>query len=124
MPLYYKKIKLLHGHLGPYVVTGYLMGIYVKGYLDRIESVDAYLRHAPPVSCILDGLQLSTGCTLGRHNIKIKRSQWFNKAVFSQGKKKITVKLSENLQKKLHTSLPAALKYVNKTPKKELFVIN
>ena len=66
----------LHGHSGPYLNLGIKMGLLaleilgVKGYFDLSTEVE--LEYRTPMSCLIDGLQVSTGCTLGKGNIKVK----------------------------------------------------
>ena len=67
-------LKAFHGHLGPYVVAGMRMGRYAVRRLEAdphfgIEA-DVCCPGAPPPSCFLDGIQFSTGCTLGKMNIR------------------------------------------------------
>ena len=64
-----------HGHLGPWLVIGLCLGDYA---LKKIKakryfglSVIARIPNHKPISCLIDGLQLSTGCTLGKDNIRI-----------------------------------------------------
>ena len=66
-------LRLFHGHLGPYVVIGFRLGEHA---LQRLQArshfgLEAEVRcaEAPPESCLLDGIQFSTGCTLGKKNI-------------------------------------------------------
>ena len=58
----------LHGHLGIYAIIGVKMGIRVREYfnigVDDI-TVTTYAGLQPPISCLNDGLQVSTGGTLG-----------------------------------------------------------
>ena len=70
-----EKLAKFHGHLGPYVVVGYRMGKIAN----REISEDPFEKEAvamtggdPPVSCIVDGVQYSSGCTLGKGNVEIK----------------------------------------------------
>jgi hypothetical protein len=62
-----------HGHLGPYLICGVKMGLLAlkllgsRGY--RGLTVTAETGVTPPVSCLVDGLQVATGCTLGKGNI-------------------------------------------------------
>src|SRR5512137_2462430 len=63
-----------HGHLGPYVVLGLLMGDFG---LKKIKSrkyfglkVKVWGADKKPKSCLVDGLQLSTGATYGKGNIE------------------------------------------------------
>jgi formylmethanofuran dehydrogenase subunit E len=65
-------IERFHGHVGPYVVLGYRTG---RLAIDRL-GVNAFSMRAevragtrPPMSCYVDGVQLGSGCTLGKGNI-------------------------------------------------------
>lgn len=67
-------IRAFHGHLGPYVLAGARMG---QAALARLQAsphfgleVDVYCPDAPPPSCAMDGIQFSSGCTLGKRNIR------------------------------------------------------
>ena len=64
----------LHGHLGIYAVVGAKMGIRVRDYfaigLDDLYIV-SYTGKYPPLSCMNDGLQVSTGATVGHGLIEI-----------------------------------------------------
>lgn len=67
-------LKDFHGHLGPYVVAGVRMGRYA---LKRLQATPHFGLEAviwcpdgPPSSCLLDGIQFATGCTLGKGNIR------------------------------------------------------
>ncbi len=68
-------IKTFHGHLGPYLVLGYRMGrialreLDSKGHFGLSVTVHSWLE--PPASCLIDGVQLGSGCTLGKRNIEI-----------------------------------------------------
>ncbi len=70
-----KVAEKFHGHLGPWLVLGLLMGEYglkkikAKKYFGLKVKVSGLNRK--PRSCLIDGLQLSTGCTLGKGNIKV-----------------------------------------------------
>lgn len=67
-------LKAFHGHLGPYVVAGLRMGRCALRELQAgphfgVEA-DVYCPDSPPPSCAIDGIQFSTGCTLGKRNIR------------------------------------------------------
>lgn len=74
-----------HGHLGPYLVLGLLMGDYALTKLRARPhfglKVMAWGVKDKPRSCLIDGLQLSTGCTYGKGNIR-KHNGKFIKASF------------------------------------------
>ncbi len=63
-----------HGHLGPYLILGLLAG---EEALKKLKSkkyfgldVRVWGATKKPKSCLIDGLQLSTGATYGKGNIK------------------------------------------------------
>jgi len=64
-----------HGHLGPWATAGLRAGmaarraVKAEGYFDVDVVVEGPLVK-PPQSCFLDGLQVSTGATLGKRNLK------------------------------------------------------
>ena len=74
-----KKITLresvrFHGHLGPYLVLGVLAGELAVKKLGCARffglKVKVYGAGKKPKSCLIDGLQLSTGATYGKGNIQ------------------------------------------------------
>ncbi len=67
-------IKQFHGHLGPYAVIGYRMGLLANEKLGDdpfAKQAVALTGITPPISCIVDGIQLASGCTLGKGNIAV-----------------------------------------------------
>jgi formylmethanofuran dehydrogenase subunit E len=95
-----------HGHLGPYLVLGLLAG---ETALKKLKSkkyfgleVKVWGATKKPKSCLIDGLQLSTGATYGKGNIHKFNG---NKIKISlrnlKNKKNITLQLREDLVKKL-----------------------
>jgi formylmethanofuran dehydrogenase subunit E len=67
-------LAAFHGHLGPYLILGYRIGRYARDYIcsDPFHmSVEVLCSGKPPQSCIVDGIQLGSGCTYGKRNIDI-----------------------------------------------------
>ena len=70
----------IHGHIGIYSTIGAKMGIYALELLSRLCNkaeelkVLSFAGSRPPVSCFNDGLQISTGVTLGHGAIEIAKS--------------------------------------------------
>jgi formylmethanofuran dehydrogenase subunit E len=69
----------LHGHLGPFLVIGVRMGIAAKKFLKSENHnrnmkalVEVPLR--TPFSCILDGIQSTTRCTIGNQKLRVRKS--------------------------------------------------
>ena len=71
-------IERFHGHVGPYVVMGYRSGRLAQERLGanafKLKAeVSAGTR--PPMSCFADGVQLGSGCTLGKGNIRLNEEE-------------------------------------------------
>lgn len=70
----------IHGHIGIYSTIGAKMGIYALELLSRLCNkaeelkVLSFAGSRPPISCFNDGLQISTGATLGHGAIEIAKS--------------------------------------------------
>lgn len=103
-----KEAVKFHGHLGPYLVLGILAGklaikkLGCKKYFD----LDVKVRGAnkKPKSCLIDGLQLSTGATYGKGNIeKLNGNKIQILFCNLKNNKKIKIYLKESLIKKLDT---------------------
>lgn len=75
LPEELQRVKQFHGHLGPYVVLGLRVGkallreLNARSHFGLEVHVTGPLK--PPPRCVLDGLQVSTGCTLGKGNITL-----------------------------------------------------
>ncbi len=68
-------LKRFHGHLGPYVVIGYRMGRLARERFDGKMTAVVFAGRHPPMSCLIDGVQFTTGCTLGKNNIVVREGQ-------------------------------------------------
>src|SRR3989338_7895008 len=95
-----------HGHLGPYLVLGILMGELAikKLRCKKHFGIGAIVRGAikKPVSCLIDGIQISSGCTYGKGNIEKRRGGKIAVSFRSlQNNKKIRVSLKRDLIKAL-----------------------
>jgi formylmethanofuran dehydrogenase subunit E len=67
-----------HGHLGPFIVLGYRMGRYALRELGGNPfsvQAEVFCSGTTPQSCLADGIQLGSGCTLGKGNIRVTRSE-------------------------------------------------
>ena len=103
-----KQIEQFHGHVGPYAVIGYRMGLIANKKLGS----DPFLKKAvvwtginPPLSCIVDGIQISSGCTYGKGNITVK-NEGIAKAEFSTDDgKHIQVILKPEIRREIDTKV-------------------
>ncbi len=102
------QIKQFHGHLGPYVVIGYMMGKLANEYLGSdpfSKSVVAYTGLMPPLSCLIDGIQISSGCTLGKGNITVQ-PDGIPKAYFTnKNGKHIEISLKPDIKHEIDTTV-------------------
>lgn len=68
------RLRDFHGHLGPFAMLGYRAGLLALRELGLPShfGLSATVRcpDGPPPSCFIDGVQYSTGCTLGKRNIE------------------------------------------------------
>jgi pyrimidine-specific ribonucleoside hydrolase len=117
----------LHGHLGIYAVVGAKMGIRVREYfaigLDDLMIV-SFAGKTPPLSCLNDGLQVSTGATLGHGLIEISDSK--NKGPYSDftfKNKKIRVSLKDAYRQQVIIDIKKGIAdYGNLTPEYWAFI--
>lgn len=79
-----------HGHLGPFLVLGIRMGLAALRELGSHghRDISAVVRSGsrPPVSCMADGIQISTGCTLGKGNISVVHDGMPEATFYSNGR--------------------------------------
>ncbi len=86
-----EKGREFHGHLGPFLALGLRMGSLARERLgdpDPVHSLECLveLENKRPVSCVIDGIQVSSGCTLGKGNIKVRSGRGISATFGSEGK--------------------------------------
>lgn len=72
-----EELAKFHGHLGPFIVLGYRMGRFALKYFDNNPFAlfaTVYCSGQPPESCLIDGIQIGSGCTYGKRNIELSVS--------------------------------------------------
>ena len=87
-----------HGHPGVFLAIGIRMGLLALKYLNSKGhfELEAFIqtRERPPHRCLLDGIQFSTGCTIGKGNLSVKYSDGDIVGVFTtQPGKKFEIKV-------------------------------
>lgn len=101
-----KKIEDFHGHLGPYVILGYKMGQISNQILGKNpfeKKAVVFTFDQPPHSCIIDGIQLSSGCTLGKKNIKIYKKENLKVIFSNKNGKQVEIILKSNIINEVDT---------------------
>ncbi|MFH1655945.1 MAG: formylmethanofuran dehydrogenase subunit E family protein [Candidatus Omnitrophota bacterium] len=96
-----------HGHLGPWLVLGLFMGEYGLKKINAKKffglEIKAKIPNRKPISCLVDGLQLSSGCTLGKGNIRTISNKEINvEFINKKNKKSITLGINNSILKKLN----------------------
>jgi pyrimidine-specific ribonucleoside hydrolase len=111
----------LHRHLGIYSVLGAKMGILAReiltASLDEL-TVESHAGLKPPLSCLNDGLQVSTGASLGRGTITVPKSgSPAVEAVFVKGNRKLRLRLKDSVKDRIRTDIQSAIRrYGDLTP--------
>ena len=100
-----------HGHLGPFLVIGVragLIGLRELGVRRGVRCLTStvMLEYRPPYSCVLDGIQVSTGCTFGNKQLKMRDATSIVIAFENDGSKKITLEVNPQVLSKLRRMLP------------------
>lgn len=95
-----------HGHLGPYLILGILAGelalkqLKTKKYFGL--AVKVWGADKKPKSCLIDGLQLSTGATYGKGNIQKIKGDRIKVSFYNlENNKKINLHFKKGFIKKL-----------------------
>ncbi|MEM1583045.1 MAG: formylmethanofuran dehydrogenase subunit E family protein [Candidatus Bathyarchaeia archaeon] len=78
-----------HGHLGPFLVLGLKAGLFANKVLGkdyfRMRAI-VETKPNPPYSCFMDGIQVATGCTMGKGNIIAKNGESISVTFIKDGK--------------------------------------
>jgi formylmethanofuran dehydrogenase subunit E len=97
-----------HGHGGPFMTVGLRMGLFVLGHLDCKGWFDlscrVALRWRSPDSCVIDGIQSSTGCTMGKRNIEAVEGDGISATFTSRGRS-VTLSLRKEVLDKVRSGL-------------------
>lgn len=95
----------LHGHLGIYSLLGVKMGCLALELLpasDEPLTLLSYAGSTPPLSCLNDGLQVSTGATLGHGTIGLSdRPDTSPEALFRRGTRRVHLSLKESVARRI-----------------------
>jgi len=127
-----------HGHLGPFLVIGVRMGLIGLRELkttrgDPKLQATTILKRVVPFSCAIDGIQVTTQCTVGNGKLKLKNKPEIVSAIFKLKKERqVTVTLKSTKFEELKKSLPKdrqsykniqLAREIASSPEKELFTI-
>ena len=100
-----------HGHLGPFLVIGIRMGLAGLKELGESASkrhllITASLPLRVPFSCIIDGIQVSTKCTVGNRKLRLRAAKEVRVEFRTDAKEpKVVISLNSYLLKSLRKRL-------------------
>jgi formylmethanofuran dehydrogenase subunit E len=123
-----KLMERFHGHLGPYVAIGYRMGALARDRLGQGKMRCVFQsKIQPPVSCAVDGIQLSSGCTMGKGSITAE-DKGLVAAEFTMGAKKVRVLLKDRIRGRVdremsHETERSLAEEMMSMPEAELFEV-
>jgi formylmethanofuran dehydrogenase subunit E len=103
-----RQIEKFHGHIGPYAVIGYRMGLIANKKLGSdpfLKKAVVFTGSTPPLSCIVDGIQMSSGCTYGKGNIKVENKGIAKADFFTNEGEKIQILLKKELKNEIDTTV-------------------
>ena len=103
-----REIERFHGHIGPYAIIGYKMGELANKTLGSdpfSKRVVVWAGTTPPLSCIIDGLQMSSGCTLGKGNILVHQEGSPKAQFTSNDGKKMEITLKPSVKDEIDTTV-------------------
>jgi pyrimidine-specific ribonucleoside hydrolase len=110
----------LHHHMGLWSIVGAKMGLRAREIMsapyDEL-AIESSAGFKPPFSCLNDGLQVSTGATLGRGTIKITEESR-PIVIFTFNRKKIIMRVKPEIIKEIGTVIKECSdKYVFQSPR-------
>jgi len=122
-----------HGHDGPFMTIGLRMGITALEMLDCKGwfglNCEVRLNWAPPDSCVIDGIQSSTGCTMGKKNITVIEQPGVEAVFTSRDNKSVRIKLKQEVIDKLKGNMTdeeiphSLIKEIEEAPLDQIFEI-
>lgn len=101
-----KEAVRFHGHLGPYLILGVLAG---EAALNKLRcrkyfglKIRVWGASKKPKSCLVDGLQLSTGATYGKGNIKKLNGSGIKLEFYNcRNRKRVSLRFKDSLIQRL-----------------------
>jgi pyrimidine-specific ribonucleoside hydrolase len=102
-----------HGHLGVFSIVGAKMGIKAREIFgvgpDQL-SVQSFAGLRPPYSCLTDGIQVSTGATLGQGLIKVSSDSITRpSAIFSYKGRSVRITLKSEYLKMVDSDIETGI---------------
>jgi formylmethanofuran dehydrogenase subunit E len=104
-----------HGHIGIYSILGAKMGLFAKKIMGSNHNkllIKSFAGIKPPESCLNDGLQVSTGSTLGQGLFFVEtKDKALISVEFSYEDKTVIISLKEAVKSQIDSDIRFALTY-------------
>lgn len=117
----------LHGHRGPFLIAGIRMGLLALKLLDSpgyfgIEA-ESETGTVTPLSCLTDGIQIGSGCTLGKGNLRVTDGCRPRVHFSDKDGRKVTIELHPDVYQGFREGeLNEQSELAHQTPLEELFL--
>jgi len=132
-----RKAEDFHGHLGPFLVIGVRMGLVGVRELGVNKNdglqVTAMTQPFIPFSCVIDGIQVATHCTIGNKKLRLKDSSRISASFKFSDEKQVIVTVNPTMLERLKGKLLSKdisseeaqklAENVASMPEEELFII-
>ena len=132
-----RKAEEFHGHLGPFLVLGVrigLIGVRELGAKENEEKlrVTVMSKFSVPFSCVIDGVQMATKCTIGNKKLEVKNSSGVAAKFQLPNTQCVSVAVNPAALSKLKKDLPEYVsseelsglaQLVASMPEEELFIV-
>jgi inosine-uridine nucleoside N-ribohydrolase/formylmethanofuran dehydrogenase subunit E len=116
----------IHGHTGIYSIIGAKMGVRATEYFNVGVNnliVTSFVGYKPPFSCLNDGIQISTGATIGQGLITVSDTiAQIPTVVFEFNNQKIKIALKNEIANKMEDDIKQAVKKYGMTDKYWLYI--
>jgi len=102
----------IHNHLGIYSILGAKMGIKAMELLNAPNSsisIQSFAGNMPPLSCLNDGIMVSTGSTPAYNLFKIDTSSLYPSAIFCYKNKCMQLSLKKEIYERISKDLNDAV---------------
>lgn len=104
----------IHGHTGIYSIIGAKMGVRACEYFNvgiNNLQVTSFAGRKPPLSCLNDGIQISTGATIGQGLITVSDSIYkIPTVIFEFNGQKIKMTLKDEIAEKIRNEIKQGIK--------------
>jgi formylmethanofuran dehydrogenase subunit E len=93
---------------GPFMILGLRVGLVAlrrlgaSGWFDICCRVELTWR--PPDSCVIEEIQISTGCTMGKHNIEVSEKEEIS-TEFTKGSDHVRIVLSSEVHDRVRRTV-------------------